>query len=354
MSTLLDPTITGSALPAFLGSAMNSPGWTDWSYNILIIGLIAFFAVVLLHMLANALNIASLRVWAKGEYMQVLITFLLAFAIVNLIGLAWNLMVDFATYLFFASPVLSQKYVEAGLGPDSVKFDPYVFVQSFLKTTMIGCEQTVYRTLYSVNYFYKVIATIKAETMGIEPVGGWYTTVYTSSMEYIMGHINMLLLLHWVQIRFLSIVKYAAPLMIQIGLVLRAFPMSRGAGGLLLAMGFGFFAVYPISLAMLITMQPPGVSFCTQFEPPPMMNLQNNEITADAGGVILAYYTTVANENSVMGLLEQAKSFLPLFYMQAMFYPMVALIITFTFVRQTGALFGADLNEIGRGLVKLI
>jgi hypothetical protein len=55
-----------------------------------------------------------------------------------------------------------------------------------------------------------------------------------------------------------------------------------------------------------------------------------------------------------MSLLEQAKRFLPLFYMQAVFYPMVAIIITFTFIRQTGAMFGADLNEIGRGLVKMI
>jgi hypothetical protein len=41
-------------------------------------------------------------------------------------------------------------------------------------------------------------------------------------------------------------------------------------------------------------------------------------------------------------------------YLQAMFYPLVALIITFTFIRSTATIFGADLAELGRGLLKLI
>jgi hypothetical protein len=84
------------------------------------------------------------------------------------------------------------------------------------------------------------------------------------------------------------------------------------------------------------------------------MNIQEVGEGIDAGTVVWAYYTTKANENEVSGLLAKARTFIPMFYMQAMFFPMVALIITFTFIRQTGAILGSDLNEIGRGLVKLI
>ncbi|HIH30560.1 TPA: hypothetical protein HA243_04120, partial [Candidatus Micrarchaeota archaeon] len=43
-----------------------------------------------------------------------------------------------------------------------------------------------------------------------------------------------------------------------------------------------------------------------------------------------------------------------LLFLQAIFYPLASLIITISFIRQTGSLFGADLAEIGRGLIKLI
>ncbi len=321
--------------------------WVAWSPNIMIIGFISFFIVVLLHMIANAFNIPSLRAWAKGEYMQVLATYILVFASVGLIMFSWNLMVDMISITYHTSEL------NGGIDPKT-RFDPYWFIQAFLKDTMIECEQNIYSTLYSINFYFKIVGGTKTETMGVEPVGGWYSTVYTSFFEYLMENINLLLLLHWLQIRLLSVMKYTAPLLIQLGLVLRVFPMSRGAGGLLLAIGFGFFAVYPISLAVLITLQSPGVSFCTDFVPPATMNIQEVGEGIDAGTVVWAYYTTKANENEVGGLLAKARTFIPMFYMQAMFFPMVALIITFTFIRQTGAILGSDLNEIGRGLVKLI
>ncbi|MFH0927355.1 MAG: hypothetical protein V1822_02135 [Candidatus Micrarchaeota archaeon] len=331
----------------FLYNAFGS-AWTSWSYMIPILGLISLLIVVLLHMIAIAFNIPSLRVWVKGEYMQVIATYVLFGAIFALIMLTWGIMGNFVTQAYYGSPELSAQY---GQG---VVFDPYAFVQAFLKQTMIDCETNIYRGLYAINFFYKIVGSTKTETMGIEPVGGWYTTVYTSFFEYIMENLNFLLLMHWLQIRLLSVMKYTAPLLIQLGLLLRVFPMSRGTGGLLLAAGLGFFAVYPISLAMLVTLQSPGVSFCTQFTPPAMLDVAQVGEGVDAGTVATAYYSIVSNENEVTSFVEKAKNFIPLFYMQAMFYPLVALIITFTFIRQTGAIFGSDLNEIGRGLVKLV
>jgi hypothetical protein len=124
---------------------------------------------------------------------------------------------------------------------------------------------------------------------------------------------------------------------------------------MLLAMGIGFFAVYPISLAMLMTLQPPGESFCTEFRAPPaMLDVSRGYDMVSLEGVQRASDALRARSGDVSSLIYKAKNFIPLFYLQAMFFPMVALIITFTFIRQTGAILGADLNEIGRGLVKLI
>jgi len=324
-----------------------SGAWTDWTWSILVLGMISFFIVALLHMISIAFNIPALRVWAKGEYMQVLATYIFFGALIWIVLLTWGISVSFVTDTFYASSL--------SLGqPQGLLFDPFTFVQAFLKQTMINCEIVIYRSLYTVNFIYKIFGGIKTETMGVEPVGGWYSTLYTSFFEYMMEDLSLLLMLHWLQIRLLSVMKYVAPLMIQLGLILRTFPMSRGTGGLLLAIGFGFFAVYPISLAFLVTLQAPGTSFCTDFSPPPMMDASALGDVTETSGVINAYYTAIGSETEVTSLLERARTFIPMFYLQAMFFPIVALIITFTFIRQTGAIFGSDLNEIGRGLVKLI
>lgn len=324
-----------------------SGAWTDWTWSILVLGIISLMIVVLLHMISIAFNISSLRVWARGEYMQVLATYILFGAMIWIVLLVWGVSVSFVTDTFYLTSLSDGQ-------PTDLVFDPFAFVQAFLKQTMIDCEKAIYSGLYTVNYFYKIFGSTKTETMGVEPVGGWYTTVYTSFFEYVMENINFLLMLHWLQIRLLSVMKYVAPLMIQLGLILRTFPMSRGTGGLLLAIGFGFFAVYPISLAYLVTLQSPGTSFCTDFSPPPMMDTNTLGDATESSTIINAYYTVAANEQDVMSMLEKAKAFIPLFYLQALFFPMVALIITFTFIRQMGAIFGSDLNEIGRGLMKLI
>ncbi|MFH1306781.1 MAG: hypothetical protein ABIH83_03980 [Candidatus Micrarchaeota archaeon] len=354
-SALFDP-ISAVGTPLLSEGYAGAYGaiYTGLIPSIAIIGMISLFIVVLLHMIGHAFNIASLRTWAKGEYLQVIITFLLIAAMLATLNIVWEIMGSVVSELFWSNENLSMKYIEKGFTPDNSLIDPFRFTQSFLKQTMIDCEQTVYWVLYTINFFFRLTGSMGVSTMGLEPLGAWYATLYTSSLEYIMGHLNFLVLLHWIQIRLLSIMKYVGPVLIQMGLLLRVFPMSRGAGGLLLAAGFGFFAVYPMSLALLVTLQPPGASFCTEFEPPVYMNIENMEEGPDAGMFALAYYSTVAHENEVVDLIEKAKNFLPLFYMQAAFFPMVALIITFTFIRQTGALFGADLSEIGRGLVKLI
>jgi len=343
----MSSTMNVFADPGFLQMAFSSSAWTSWSQNIIVLGLISFLAVVLLHMISIAFNMPSLKAWVKGEYMQVIATYILVFASIGLVMFSWNLMVDMISKTYYATE-MSQ-----GI-PQGASYDPFSFVQSFIKTTMIECEQNIYKTLYSINFFFKIVGSTKTETMGVEPVGGWYSTVYTSFFEYLMDNISLLLLLHWVQIRMLSVIKYTAPLIIQLGLILRVFPMSRGAGGLLLAVGFGFFAIYPISLAVLVTLQSPGVSFCTDFVPPATLNIEEVGEGIDAGTVVWAYYASKSNESEVVSLFNKAKTFLTLFYMQAVFFPMVALIITFTFIRQTGSLLGSDLNEIGRGLVKLI
>ncbi len=343
-----------SAIPGFSGPLVTPDLWSalfgasgHWASTIILIGLMVFFIVTLIYMLGVAFQLPHLKSWAKSEYMQVIVTFLLTAALLAASAQVWGLMVNSVSTFY--------KVSHPERANPSLYYEPFSFAQSFINTTLIGCEKNVYTTIYPVNYYYRVAQRLESGTIGNDPAGGWYASLYTGFFEYVTGHVQYLLLLHYIQIRFLSIIKYAMPLLIEIGLVLRVFPYSRGAGGLLMAIGFGFYIVYPISIAMLMTLLPsPTYSFCTEFHPPPLLDMSDMNCVQTPSDLLQVKMDIAASNSQTGSLISQLETFLPVFYLQGMFLPLVALTITFTFVRQTGAIFGADLAEIGRGLIKLI
>lgn len=322
-------------------------GQSSFANEVLLLGLIVFFAATLVYMLGTAFNLQNVKSWAKSEYMQLIVTFLLTAAVLAAYSQVWVLMINAVSGFY--------KISHPQMADPSLYYEPFSFAQSFISTVLIDCEKTVYRTVFSVNFYYRMVGRLQADVLGADAIGGWSTGLYTGFFEYITGHINYLLFLNYIQVRFLSLIKYAMPLLIQVGLILRALPWSRGAGGLLLGVGFGFYCVYPVSIAMLMTLLPsPTQSFCTGFVPPVLLDTSDGACVQTPGDLIQVSYNIKNTQKEVGSLRTQIETFLPVFYMQGMFLPLVALIITFTFARQTSSLFGADLNEIGRGLIKLI
>ncbi len=321
--------------------------WLGWAGLILPIAFAGLFMATSVYMLGIALNLSHVKQWAKGELVQVVLTVILAVALVSLASVGWLFMNETIKYIYESSnPQV------AALQPGAY-YDPFAFDQLYIANTFLDCQVRIYRTLYWVNYYYKFVGKVSTEIIGADAAGSWFASAYSGVMDYTMQHLDRLVLLHYIQYRFLSLIKYAMPLLFLIGLLLRIFPLTRGTGGMLMAMGFGFFFVYPVSLALLMAIQPAPPVYCSQFAPPPMLSGANT-CWQDAGDYYSARYSVLASENGVKKIFSDLEIFLPYFYMQALFVPLVAFTITFTVFRQVGALFGADLNEVGRGLVKLI
>ena len=135
--------------------------------------------------------------------------------------------------------------------------------------------------------------------------------------------------------------------------MLRAFPITRGAGGLITAFALGFGFVFPMTYVLTIAMMSDINSACTRTTVmAPKINADpcfNNRGAIDAIRLELG-----SKKGEIAQFGDSAIGLLSLMYIEAFFYPLIALIVTFTFIRQTGALFGADLAEIGRGIVKII
>lgn len=314
---------------------------------VLLLGLIALFCATLAYMLGTAFNLQVLKNWAKSEFMQIIVTFLLMSCILVAYGHIWNIMINVVSGIY--------KSTQPQLANPSSYYEPFSFAQAYIKQTLLDCEKAVYRVVYDINFYYRLFSRLGVDAIGADPVGGWYTSIYTGFFEYVAGHINYLLLLNYIQIRFLSIIKYVMPLLLEAGLVLRIFPISRGAGGLLIAIAIGFYVVYPVSISILMVLLPsPDNAFCTGFRPPPLLDLSDGGVITNQGDLHEVAYNIKASSNEISSIISKLENFLAVFYIQGMFLPLVSLIITFTFIRQTGSLFGADLNEIGRGLIKLI
>jgi hypothetical protein len=392
----------------------------------------AFFITVFLHMVANAFNLTSLRMWVKAEYMQVLASFLII-ALAGATEIGAN---QFGTVFPAVGSISSSVTMGTAMNTGNVALseanaaqgaagNPTAIGEAYLKT-VIGCEQSLYSIIYTVNFYFEDASKLAFDVRGNEasasgfPLSGW-----VSLNHYINNNIVYLVLFHYVQYSLLQFAAYTMlPVFLPIGLALRAFPVTRGAGGLVTAIALGFAFVFPISYVLIVAMMPGVQGACTQLNVVPqnqnyqtltgnrqMENLFNvsypdfgswdgkiespdgkyqlavprsmwgdlqggkqvavggyiiekagtqlmvydfNPCLANEGAQIENYYRVKMSQDWLGQQLDYYSQLLGLLFMQALFYPLASLIITFTFIRQTGSLFGADLAEIGRGLIKII
>ena len=327
-----------------------------------------FFITVFLHMVANAFNLTSLRMWVKSEYMQVAASFF----IIALAGAAEITATPFFQQVNGISSYVTGTTVmntgnvaltAAGTAPNSAG-DPSAIGEAYLKT-VIGCEQSLYSIIYTVNFYFEDAGKLSYDVRGNEPsASGFALAGWVSLYHYINNNLVYLVLFHYVQY---GLLQFASATMLAVflplGLVLRAFPLTRGAGGLVTAIALGFAFVFPMSYVLIVAMMPGVQGACTELgQMPQNQNYQTltggqdrgNPCLTNEGAQIENYYRVKMSQNWLGQQLDYYSQLLGLLFMQALFYPLAALIITFTFIRQTGSLFGADLAEIGRGLIKII
>jgi hypothetical protein len=170
----------------------------------------------------------------------------------------------------------------------------------------------------------------------------------------------------------LNFVKYYAGFFFSIGVALRAFPPSRGAGAYLMAIAFGIYFVLPFSYVLVATTSLPyvqsemlsgsceaiasGDTVCSlpavasaetyQCEGAAATNAFNIPGRIEANAAVIDDLLT-GSSPKIFRLGQHLVSAICIL-------PMIAFVILMTFVLNTTNLFGGNIPEIGRGLVKLI
>ena len=324
----------------------------DWMVISTTIALISFFIVVLLQMTAKAFNLQSLNMWVRGEYAQVAMSFLIIFFAADMVFAGNRVASNISGTIATASgniPLNAATIAHLG--------DPTRIGKAYL-ATLLQCEADMYSTIFIYNYFTEFFSKISLDTTGNEAIGGgWALGGFVSLFHYFCNNLVYLALFNYVQYYILQFSQFTMlQVFLPIGLALRAFPVTRGAGGLMTAFALGFAFVFPISYVLIVAMMPNSGAICSQ------VSVMKNEAIAthsdpclnNEGAQTAQYYKLKGEKGRLNGIVSFISESINIFFLQSIFYPLVSLILTFTFIRQTSSLMGADLAEIGRGLIKII
>ncbi|MCX8175191.1 MAG: hypothetical protein N3E51_03230 [Candidatus Micrarchaeota archaeon] len=320
-----------------------------WEAICATIGLISLFITVLVQMAAKAFSLQQLELWAKAEYAQVAVTFLIIAFAVGMVSAGNWVMGEVTGKLALASGnVELKKAAEGHLR------DPFKIAKAYIVNGPIRCEDRIYNIVFRINFFVELASSISFDAFGVEGTGGSFALAGPVSLaHYINKAIVYLGIFHYVQYYLLHFSQYTmVQIFLPIGLILRSFAPTRGAGGFVCAFALAFGFVFPITYVLIVAMMPNSSHACTSISA--YEEGEKSPCATSYGSAMRVYYEVKMNEEKHAGILEQIKNTITVLYMQALLYPLFALIITFTAMRQGSSLLGADLAEVGRGLLKII
>ncbi|MEM4348522.1 MAG: hypothetical protein QXN37_03050 [Candidatus Anstonellaceae archaeon] len=327
----------------------------DWVYYSVLVGFISLFGVIILHMVSHAFGLQSLNLWVKGEYVQILVTFLI-------ISIAWSIALVNTHIL---GPIVIMVAAASGnfhipqIPPGTV-IQPAELGKAYL-LNIVECQTNIYRIIYPLNFWFEGWSTLSYDILGLEPIAsGFALSGFVSLFHYIANSLIYLILFNYIQYYLLNFAQHTMLYpFLPIGLILRSIPITRGIGAFVTAFALGFAFVFPVSYLTIVAVMPSLHGACTQIEniklsPTIQLLAEEEPCFTNPAAQFEAYYKLNNKMNEVGNIIEFLSSMLGIIFLQATFYPLAALTITFTFIRQTSSLLGADLAEIGRGLIKII
>jgi len=319
-------------------------GWQGMAISAV---LASFFLVAIAYMIAKAFNHEGLGKWVRSELYQVLANALLVVGLIALVELAVS--GASAVTADIAQAAGGLQYAGAGQYVDN----PFVLSQLFLDEN-IQCLKTWFLRLFIADSIIEPIEQFNVGIAGMDVVSLSMVLGPVVSALYFASHnVVFLLLANYFQRHLLIFIfQTMFTVFLPIGIILRTLPVTRGFGGFLISVSIGLYLVYPLSYsAMLLTTRQMEAGEC-------QLSIRESElrgiqITDPAS---FSYHKGIADRllDTVLDDLNVFRNVMPFFLFRSFLFPLVALTLVFTFVRATSAFFGADIAEMGRGLVKLI
>lgn len=329
-----------------------------WLITALLACAIAAGGVTLVWLVGVVTANESIRRVAKAEGAQTLATLLLVgiLFVYDVGGVIFIEAMMNATELF----IYRAAYGEAQATGANIYGGPYTPAYLFLKA-MAECAENEYMKLYEESKSIQSPANMRMEVTGGTfkiDVGGIVALFLWPGIfhyEYLASEFAWLAFLVYLQINLLRFIETAGlVLFLPVGIALRAFPPTRGAGAVLIAISIGFYFVYPTVYALLALAAPEKIGECAARPKARVTVVQRrcplgNAVVAQAVQEAVGPKTPEAEKK----FSESFKSSGDLRY-AVVGYFVISLGATFIFIRSISGILGADISEIGRSMMRLL
>ena len=321
-------------------------------------------------MVGRAIANPKLTLWARTEFVQIIISFASVFFIIMTLNTMCGVNVsevgaifDIPTPASISVYAAAQEYLrEAG-------------IYSHNAMTVVRYHLEAYTVLSYMNLFSCDFSTghigwgclFGYSGTSLQPFGG-----YGASLGALNIAFNSTIVSHFTVLNYLFILLYVYKgfvfFFLPLGIFLRSMPYMRAFGSLLVSIAISFLVVYPIMLSVLYLMGDGLVDRSTNYIPDSGYNRYLDETIfpdqegvsgaiASAGGFggILTGGLTGGGQNEVFEIyfpsgenIPGALSFAAKAFIAAVFMPSVALLATIASVVYVARLYGqeVDLNRI--------
>jgi hypothetical protein len=348
----------------------------DWMTISIAAAALSIIGSTLLIMLSRLFGLRNLEQVAKTEFVYAASTVLIVLVV------AQGIIVYGEWYLANPSSSVVRCMYLSSFGCDCstpVSFPDQTtlidWMKLYMKTSTL-CVQRFMNVLYAISVPVEACTSIYMEIFMSEHASGfackWVAERILNATQSFTFYMYAFFLLEHI----LNFVKYYGGFFFSIGVALRAFPPTRGAGAYLMAMSFGLYFVLPFSYMLVATTALPYIqsellnnASCSSLGPSmgdtlcmlPSVDTDVQTYQCEGAAATNAFSIPgrlSAHSSIISSLLSgpNPKVFsLGQHLVSAMcILPMIALVILMTFVLNTTNLFGGNIPEIGRGLVKLI
>jgi len=333
----------------------------NWIVFAGILMLAAFAVSIILYLLSRLIKYPKLELWAKGELMEVMVTAAIVGVIIGLLTLL-NV-IGCGIYYMSQSPAytpdsayLEEQCRSAGINPANAAV-------IMLHDNVLALQRAWYAISWEISFWSNLFVNIKIVVPGGAKFDfNKYLAPFTVPFEFASSLFGDLIFYSFLSIEMIKFFDYFSVFALPVGIVLRAFPGSRGMGALLIAIGVGFAYIYPITLIYLqyalggsviqrAVVLAEEVQKTEIFDKSYLDSMCLDSVSEVMGmsELVRSYVDSGAIENSRSKIEGVMNSIITLFLIQ-----LIALIFAVTFTRSFSMLLGTDLKEIGAGIFKFI
>jgi len=354
--------------PAFTNSF-----YLDWKAISIAVAALSVVASSMLIMVSRLFGLRNLEQVAKTEFVFAVSTVLIVMMAAGIIQLAEPLLGgpnSLASSLYGASLGLPRD------APLIISPQPETLIDwmKLYMETSATCVDGFMKILYALSIPIDAMASIYMDIFMSEQATGFGVKWISERIMNTTNSLTFYMYMYYLIAHILDFVKYYAGFFFSIGVALRAFPPTRGAGGYLMAVAFGLYFIFPLAYILIATLSLPHVQsnlveledsgaggagyhgtgyICATPQVPDTTQFGCGG--ADIGRTVEYQNFLHAHENLLTDVLTTQIDSLGRHLVSSIcIFPMVAFTVMFTFVLNTTSLFGGNIPEIGRGLVKLI